>query len=102
MDNYYVYTFNTFDKIYLKLDRSEQIWIQRIIENLETNPYGKILRFSWLREKKHQNKRLYYIVDDITQRILIIAFAPKKDQQETINYIVKNKKEFFTYLNNQS
>lgn len=95
---YRIFTLRTFDAIYGSLDGSEQIWIQNIKKQLETHITGKILQFSWLREKRYLNKRLYYIVDEEQTKVLLIAFASKKEQQKIINQILINKEELLFYL----
>ena len=95
---YRIFTLKTFDEVYEILDGSEQIWIQNIKKQLETHITGKILHFSWLREKKYLNKRLYYIVGNEQKKVLMIAFASKKEQQKIINQILLNKEELLFYL----
>ena len=98
MNKYIIYTTDTFKKLYETLDRSEQQWIEKIKTKLEENPTGKILQFEWFREKKYLNKRLYYLVDEQTKKILFVAFASKKDQQEIIDFVKANMKELLEYL----
>jgi len=86
-------------KVIKKSSYHEQEWIKKIILNLSINlEQGKPLRYNWLREKKFHDKRLLYIIDFQKEKGLIIAYKNKKKQQETIDYIIKNKKEFFSYL----
>lgn len=100
MQKYAIYTTETFDKLFRSLDRSEQNWIVKIKEKLEDNPVGKILRYSWLREKRYlsRNKRLYYLVDEDLKKILLISFAPKKDQSRIIEFIAQNMSELLEHL----
>ena len=98
MDKYIIYATDSFKKLYETLDRSEQIWIEKTKKQLEENPTGKILHFDWFREKKYLNKRLYFLIDDESKRILFVAFASKKEQQKIINFIIANKDEFFSHL----
>ena len=95
---YEIFTLPTFDKIYEGLDHSEQFWIQKIKQQLEQFPTGKILQFSWIREKRYGSKRLYYIIDELRKRMLLINFVPKKDQQKIINYMVSNQTTLFLFL----
>ena len=71
-----------------------------IVEKLEENVTGKPLGFEWFREKKYENKRLYFLVDEQNKKILLVAFATKKDQQKVINFIKSNMKELLNYLRN--
>ena len=96
--NYKVYSTDTFNKIFITLDRTEQEWIVKIKRNLEENPTGKILTFGWFREKKYLNKRLYYLVDEENKKILLVGFAPKKEQQKLISFVKANMKEFLNHL----
>jgi len=97
---YIIYTTETFDKIFSALDKTEQEWIIKTKEKLEENPTGKILKFSWFKEKKYLNKRLYYLIDDKNKKILLISFASKKEQQKLINFVKDNMEEFLNHLRN--
>ncbi len=88
-----------FHSLFEKLDRREQEWIRKIKEQLKTNPFaGKPLRFDWFREKKFENKRLYYIVSQKYQRVLIFAFGNKKQQQKIIDHLLLNKEKYWLLL----
>ncbi|MEK6873165.1 MAG: hypothetical protein AABW90_04200 [Nanoarchaeota archaeon] len=100
MKNYGVYKTDSFKKLFETLDRNEQNWIKKIKENLDESVTGKPLRFSWFREKKYLNKRLYFLVDEQRKKILLVSFASKKDQQKSIDFIIDNKDEFFDLLRN--
>ena len=95
---YSIFATDEFLKIKDKLDHSEQEWIRKMEEQLMLNPQGKILRFSWFREKKYLNKRLYYLVDDEQKRILFVTFASKKKQEQCIAYIQGHMEELLLYL----
>ncbi len=97
-DRYVIYATDTFKKLFLTLDKSEQNWIEKIKRKLEDNPTGKILQFSWFREKKYLNKRLYYLVEEEQKKILFVSFASKKDQQRVIDFVKVNMKELLEYL----
>ena len=98
MTTYTIYATDSFKKLFSALDRSEQIWIEKIKSQLEQNPAGKILTFSWFREKRYLNKRLFFLIDEEGKKILLVSFASKKDQQEVIDFIKSNMKEFLKYL----
>lgn len=77
-----------FDHDFQKLDHSLQIQISKEISQLEQNPYvGKPLGFTFFREKKVHNYRVYYLVYDDYVLVFVIALSTKKDQQEVINKI---------------
>ncbi len=98
MKNYTIYVTDTFKKVFASLDRSEQQWIENIKNKLEEEITGKILHFEWFREKKYLNKRLYFLIDEPSKKILFVSFAPKRDQQEIINEVKANMRELMTYL----
>ena len=98
MTNYDVYATDSFKKLYLTLDRSEQNWIDKIKIKLGENPTGKILHFNWFREKKYEGKRLYFLVDDDRRKLLFVSFATKKDQQKVIDFVISHKDEFLKTL----
>lgn len=95
---YTAYRTPAFDKLCGTLDKHEQQWISKTINKLEDNPLGKILRYDWFREKKYTSKRLFFIIDELSKRILLIAFAHKKEQQTIINKVIANKEELFRYI----
>jgi hypothetical protein len=98
MSNYEVYSTDLFDKLFFTLDGAEQNWIKRMKEQLEEFISGKPLHFSWFREKKFENKRLYFLVDEERKRILFVSFASKKEQQNIIDFILDNRDNFFEIL----
>ncbi len=98
MGNYTIYITDTFKKVFASLDKSEQQWIESIKNKLEEEITGKVLYFEWFREKKYLNKRLYFLIDKPSKKILFISFASKRDQQEIINEIKKNMHKLMTYL----
>ena len=65
---------------------------------LEESITGKPLRFDWFREKKFENKRLYFLVDQERKKVLLVSFASKKDQEKIIEFIINNKEELFNLL----
>ncbi|MEK6881775.1 MAG: hypothetical protein AABY22_19310, partial [Nanoarchaeota archaeon] len=67
-------------------------------ENFKDYPTGKPLGYKLFREKKYLNKRLYFLIDEESQKILFVSFAPKKEQQEIINFVKSNMKELLAYL----
>tara|TARA_Y100000310_G_C20446272_1_gene698555 strand:+ start:143 stop:454 length:312 start_codon:yes stop_codon:yes gene_type:complete len=97
-NSYEVYATDSFNKLFETLDKGEQIWIDKIRDSLEEAITGKPLQFSWIREKKFMNKRLYYLIDESEKKVLLISFASKKDQQKEIDYIIENKDELFKLL----
>ena len=97
---YTIFVTEPFEELFYTLEKSEQIWIDKIKKKLEENVTGKPLGFEWFREKKYKDKRLYFLVDEQNKKILLVAYATKKDQQKTIDFIKSNMKELLDYLRN--
>lgn len=92
---YAVYTTKSFDREISKLPQSDSERIQKIFLQLKENPYvGDQLQYRHLREKRIKEKRVYYLVYDDLQAVLVVAISGKKDQQATINHIIKNFDEY--------
>ncbi|MDI6722238.1 MAG: hypothetical protein QMD97_01670, partial [Candidatus Aenigmarchaeota archaeon] len=97
---YEIYETETFSKIFECLTEREKGWIRKMKVQIRSNPRtGKPLRFDWFREKKFENKRLYFIVSMKKPRILLISYASKKEQQKVIDYIMLHKDEYIDFLN---
>lgn len=87
----------TFTKLFYCLDRTEQLWIDKIKDQLVQNiKAGKPLRYDWLREKKFGVKRLYYLIS--AEKALLVAYGPKKEQQTIINHVIVNKERYLKLL----
>ena len=95
---YKVYTTPTFDKEVSKLSRADQDIIDKLFQQLKDNPYvGDQIRFKFFREKRIKEKRMYYLVYDDFCLVLAVAFGGKKDQQKTIEEIIKYLPEYKEY-----
>ena len=97
---YKTYATDTFKKIYNSLNQGEKDWINKTKAKLKESPSGKTLKYRWFKEKKYLNKRLYFLIDEKSRKILFISFAPKKEQQQIIDYVKANMKELLHYLKN--
>jgi len=97
---YAVYTLpSLYQKIIVKLSKTEREEIQRIILQLTENPFvGDQLQIKVLREKRLREKRFYYLVFEDLQAVLIVAISDKKTQQKTINSILLRINEYRKYL----
>jgi len=96
---YAVYTTERFEKEVENLSVFDKEILQKIFLQLKENPYvGNSLRYRFFREKRIREKRVYYLVYDDLQAVLVVAFGGKKAQQETINEIIKCLPEFREYL----
>lgn len=68
---------------------------EKIPKQLAENPFaGKPLNYPFLREKRIKEKRVYYLVYEDLQLVLLVATSGKKNQQVTINRIRVNLKEY--------
>ena len=98
---YAVYTTESLDKELEKLSNSDREIIQKILLKLKDNPYvGDPLRYRFIREKRVEEKRLYFLVYDDLSAVLVVAFGGKKAQQETIDEIIKCLPEYKQYMKN--
>ncbi len=96
---YAVYITESFEKEMEKISKSEREILQKIFLQLKNNPYvGDSVRYRFFREKRIREKRVYYLVYDDLNAVLVVAFGGKKLQQDTINEIVKSFPEFREYL----
>lgn len=97
---YEVYRTERFDKEAEKLSRDENNRIDKVItRQLEENPYvGDQLQIKILREKRLDEKRIYYLVFDDLKAVLMIAISGKKAQQKIIDFIIENINNYRDYL----
>lgn len=95
-----VYETETFSKLYSASEKKEQEWINKMKDQLAQSFHvGKPLRFEWFREKRFENKRLFFIINEKTNKAVLLAFGTKKDQQKIINHILLNKEKYLQLLN---
>jgi mRNA-degrading endonuclease RelE of RelBE toxin-antitoxin system len=95
---YVVYTLDIFDKEMNKLSQNYVPKIKKIFLQLKDNPHvGDAIRYKFFREKRIEEKRIYYLVYDDLKIVLIVAIGGKKAQKETINKIVSYFKEYRKY-----
>ena len=96
--SYNVYTTESFDKEIAKFKIDDKR-IQKIFLQLKENPYvGDQLQYKNLREKRMNEKRIYYLVYDYLKSVLVVAVSDKKNQQATINRIIGCFDEYREYL----
>ena len=78
-----------------KWEKSDREAASKLPPQLAQSPLtGKPLNYKFLREKKIKEKRVYYLVYEDLQLVLLVATSGKKDQQATINHIKRNLDEF--------
>lgn len=94
-----VYETEPFSEVYSALEKKEREWIEKIKEQLAENlDVGKPLRYDWFREKKLDNKRLYFLINKETDKAILLAFGPKKEQQRIIGHIILNKERYLKLI----
>jgi hypothetical protein len=92
---YDIYETETFSKLYESMEIGERMWVDKIkLQLKETPDVGKPLKFDWFREKKFGNKRLYYLIYQNLNKVLLVAFGSKKEQQKIINHILENRDRY--------
>ncbi len=68
-------------------------------KQLTKNPYlGDPLSYRFFREKKISGKRIYYLIYDDVQAVLMIAVSNKKTQQETIDEIRDHLDDYYNVI----
>ena len=93
-ETYSVYTIEKFDKQLEKLPNEIQRRIENLFLQLKENPnVGDQLRYN-LKEKRLEEKRIYYLVYNDLKTVLVVAISDKKTQQETIDRIVEYLGEY--------
>ncbi len=96
---YAVYITESFEKEISSLSNFEINKIKKIFLKLKENPYtGDSIRYKFFREKRIKEKRIYYLIYEELSAVLIVAFGGKKEQQQTIDKIIKYLPEFERYI----
>ncbi len=81
------------------MDNSELYELEKFISNIKSgNISGKPLTFDFLREKKIGGKRIYFLVYEEVNIVLLVNASNKKYQQETIDEIKLFLPEFKKYV----
>lgn len=71
-----------------KLPGAEQERIRKFEKHLSDNPFvGKPLGFVFLREKRLNGRRIYYLIYEEFVMVLMVCISNKKGQQAKINAI---------------
>lgn len=78
-----------------KWTKADQESAEKIPKKLAENPFvGDPLGSHFLREKRIREKRIYYLVYQDLNLVLLVAASGKKKQQATINHIKSHLDEF--------
>ncbi len=81
----------TYKRTLLKLDKSEQIPVEKFEQHLKEEPFsGKPLGYKFFREKKFGGKRLIFLVYEEHKCVFLITITDKKAQQHEIDMIKSN------------
>ena len=88
MNNFKVIaTENYLDEI-KKLPKEYKAFVEELPNKLKENPFqGKPLIYRFLREKRIKEKRIYYLIYEDFNLVILVAVSGKKDQQYTIDHI---------------
>ena len=66
---------------------------------LKDNPYvGDSLQIRVLREKRLDEKRIYYLIFDDLNAVLFVAISNKKSQQATLDWILRDINKYRDYV----
>ena len=95
-----IFKTESYDEDYKKLDHSEKLRVDNIINDLFSvgDVTGKPISYKFFREKKFNGKRLLYLVYKSLNVILLLAITNKKIQQATINEILIHLDEYKEYV----
>ncbi len=88
MGDYKIFHSKTFDDKLKEFDNEFHRWLDKIEDQLVEFPYvGDPLGVKWLREKKHDKFRVYYLIYENLKSVYMVGISEKKDQQRVINGI---------------
>jgi len=86
---------DTFSQTADSCEKSEREWIDKMRSQLSENLLvGKLLHYEWFREKKFRDKRLFYLINQTTNKAVLIAFGCKQEQEKIIQHFIVNKIEY--------
>ena len=85
----------TYLKEISKWTKGDREAADKIPKRLSENPFaGDPLGYRFLREKRIREKRVYYLIYEDLNLVLLVAASAKKKQQTTINHIKTHLNEF--------
>ena len=86
---------DTYLKEIQKWPKADKETAEKLPFQLKENPHsGKPLGYPFLREKRVKSKRVYYLLYEDLDLVLLVAASTKKDQQSTIGHIKNSLNEF--------
>ena len=75
--------------------KREQRIANKLPEKLKENPHkGRPLGYPYMREQRVGGKRIYYLIYEDLQLVLLVATSEKKNQQRTIDAIKNDLDDF--------
>jgi len=94
-----VYRTNTFEKEFYKSSKKEQEEIEKFEKKLIDNPFlGKPLGHKFFREKRLNNKRIYFLIYESLVIVPMVGMSDKKAQQATIDKIKNSLDDFYELM----
>ena len=91
-----VFRTKAFDKGFTKLPKTEKKEVEKFERELSENPFvGRFLTYDFLREKKLNGRRIYYLIYEDFVVVLMVAISDKKAQQSTIDAIRNKLDEYY-------
>ncbi len=88
MKRYKIYHSSLFDEKIGNFDAEFARRVDKIEDQLIENPYqGDPLNVKWFREKRIDEKRVYFIIYEDLDAVFMVAVSGKKDQQRVINTV---------------
>ena len=86
-------------RVFKYLEKSELKELDLFFENLEISPFlGKPISYNFFREKKINEKRVYFLIYEDLNLILFVGISNKKTQQKEIDKIKINFKDYKQYV----
>ena len=88
MRRFKIYHSSRFDRELAKYDKAFQNRVDSIENQILDNPYtGDPLNVKWFREKRYGKYRIYFLIYEELEAVIMVAISEKKDQQKVINTI---------------
>mgnify|MGYP000347872606 CR=1 FL=1 len=85
----------TYEKELSKWPKADRDVAEKIPQKLAVNPFvGRQLTYRFLREKRIDERRVYYLIYEDLKLVLLVATSGKKDQQTTIDHIKSELDKF--------
>ncbi|HIH42187.1 TPA: hypothetical protein HA246_00925 [Candidatus Woesearchaeota archaeon] len=92
---YVVIGTNTYLEEINKFPKDYKTFADKIPLQLKVNPLvGRSLGYPFLREKRIREKRVYYLIYNDLNLVLLVATSGKRDQQATIDHIKQQLDEY--------